>query len=306
MAEFPLVSIIINTHNDVEYIEEAIDSALNQTYKNFEIILYDNASDKKVFDIAQKYTDRLIYKRSENLLTLGAARNAAISESKGEFVTFLDADDVYLPNKLEEQLPFFSDSNVGLVYSNTYHLIKKENSWCDEVLHTNTMPDGNIFSRLLRRNFIPFNTALIRKSILGHDTDKWFNERFDFCTDYDLFLRISYKYDVKYVNKVLGKWRIHGNNYTFTKPHLISAERYLMVPRILEYEPELFNKYKKDMKCFVADIFLDMSRYFMHLGLRYKAIACVINALMNDFSNKNIRVLIHYMFPFIKELRSTS
>jgi glycosyltransferase involved in cell wall biosynthesis len=300
----PLISIIINTHNDVEYIEEAIDSALNQTYQNFEIILYDNASEKKVFDVAQKYKDKIIYRRSESFLTLGAARNAAIAESKGEFITFLDADDIFFPQKLEMQLPLFSDPEVGLVYSNTSHLIKKESSWVDEVLHMKPMPDGYIFSDLLKGNFIPFNTAVIKRTVLTDDSSKWFNESFDFCTDYDLFLRISYKYKVKYVNEPLGKWRIHGSNYTFKKPHLISAERYLMIPRVLDYEPELFDKYKKEMNCFVAEIFLDMSRYFMHVGQRYKAILCVLNALMNDLNSKNFRVLMHYLLPFIKKIRT--
>jgi hypothetical protein len=105
---------------------------------------------------------------------------------------------------------------------------------------------------------------------------------------------------VKYISEPLGKWRIHGSNYTFTKPHLISAERYLMIPRILDYEPELFDKYKKEMNCFVAEIFLDMSRYFIHIGQRHRAIACVLNALMNDLSSKNFRVLMHYLFSGIK------
>ena len=292
----PLVSIIINTHNDVEYIEEAINSALNQTYQNFEIILYDNASEKKVFNVAQKYKDKLIYRRSESFLTLGAARNAAIAESKGEFITFLDADDIFLPKKLETQAPLFSDPKVGLVYSNTFHLIKNNDSWVDEELYERPMPDGNIFSNLLKGNFIPFNTAVIKRAVLENDKSKWFNESFDFCTDYDLFLRISYKNKVKYISEPLGKWRIHGNNYTFTKPHLISAERYLMIPRILDYEPELFDKYKKEMSCFVAEIFLDMSRYFIHIGQRYRAIVCALDALMNNLSSKNFRVLTRYLF----------
>ena len=101
---------------------------------------------------------------------------------------------------------------------------------------------------------------------------------------------------MKYISEPLGKWRIHGNNYTFTKPHLISAERYLMIPRILDYEPELFDKYKKEMSCFVAEIFLDMSRYFIHIGQRYRAIVCALDALMNNLSSKNFRVLTRYLF----------
>ena len=69
-----------------------------------------------------------------------------------------------------------------------------------------------------------------------------------------------------------------------------------MIPTILDYEPELFDKYKKEMSCFVAEIFLDMSRYFIHIGQRYRAIVCALDALMNNLSSKNFRVLTRYLF----------
>ncbi len=293
MQELPLVSIIINTHNDTEYLEQAISSALSQTYKNIEVILYDNASDVDIKKYIKKYIGEIKYYRSETFLTLGAARNAAIQKSKGEFITFLDADDIYIDEKLEKQIPLFDKSSIGLVYSNTFHLIRSGNIWSDEKLHDRPMPEGQIFCDLLKRNLIPFNTAVFRRSCLHENTKYWFNESFDFCTDYELFLRISHDNDIAYVEEVLGKWRIHGENYTFKKPYLISAERYLMIPRILEYEPELFNKYKKEMNIFLSEIYIDMGRYFMSLGNKRDGLIAFFTAILSSFTKKSVSLFAH-------------
>ena len=303
MPKEPLVSIIINTHNDTKYLNEAIKSALSQTYTNTEIILFDNASNVDIRASIGNYLEKIKYFRSEEFLTLGAARNSAITHSNGELITFLDADDIFLENKLDKQIPCFIDKDVGLVYSNTYHMSKKNSKWVDEKLHTARMPEDKIFSELLKTNFIPFNTAIIRKSCLSQDQHYWFNENFNFCTDYELFLRISHDFKVCYVNEILGKWRIHGENYTLKKPYLASAERYLMIPRILEFEPELFNKHKKEMDIYLSEVFLDMGRYFMHINRRSKAIICVIISIINSFNGKNIKILFHYLFPFINRMR---
>jgi len=304
-SENPLVSIIINTRNDAEYLGEAIQSAIDQTYSNFEIILYDNASEKIVYDVAINYKDKLIYHRSERFLTLGAARNAAINKAQGELLTFLDADDLFLQDKLEKQVPLFMDKDVGLVYSNTYHLIKENNGWLESErkFYNVGMPSGMVFGELLKINFIPFNTAIFRRSSLSDNQANWFNEKFEFCTDYDLFIRISHKHNISYIDKPLAKWRAHGNNITLKKPYLVSAEKYLMIPRILEYEPGLFVDYKKEVDIFLSEMHLDMGRYFMHLNLRYKAICCVFMSMSSSLTYKNFSILGHYLFPGIQKIK---
>ena len=110
----PLVSIIMNCHNGEKYLNEAICSVLSQTYENWELIFWDNQSTDKSSVIVQKYKDtRIQYFYAETYTRLGEARNHAIKKSQGEFIAFLDCDDLWMSTKLEKQIPLFSDTRVG-------------------------------------------------------------------------------------------------------------------------------------------------------------------------------------------------
>ena len=113
------VSVIMNCLNCSKYLREAIDSVYAQTYKNWEIIFWDNASTDNSAEIAKSYDEKLRYFRGEKTVPLYAARNLALKQAKGKYIAFLDCDDYWLPQKLERQVEIFeSDKNIGLVYSN--------------------------------------------------------------------------------------------------------------------------------------------------------------------------------------------
>src|SRR5574337_499452 len=103
----PSVSVIMNCLNSSKYLREAIDSVYAQTYKDWEIIFWDNASIDNSAEIAKGYDSKLRYFRSEETVILGKVRNYAIEKARGEFIAFLDCDDLWLANKLERQIPFF-------------------------------------------------------------------------------------------------------------------------------------------------------------------------------------------------------
>jgi len=136
MTYQPLVSIIINTHNSIEFLTEALESACAQTYPNTEILVYDNASHVNVYEMVAPFEKRVTYFRSEDFLTLGQARNEALKQAKGELIDFLDADDLFLANKLEKQVPYFEKAEVGIVHSNSHILRKTGNQWKDEIKNT--------------------------------------------------------------------------------------------------------------------------------------------------------------------------
>src|SRR3990167_1275331 len=115
----PLVSIVMNCYNSEKYLREAIDSIFAQTYQHWEIIFWDNASVDASAEIAKSYDDRLHYYRGTETVPLYAARNKALEKCNGEFIAFLDCDDLWLPRKLEKQIPLFSDQLVALVYSDS-------------------------------------------------------------------------------------------------------------------------------------------------------------------------------------------
>ena len=112
----PLVSIIMNCYNGDKYLNEALQSIINQTYKNWELIFWDNLSSDNSKKIFKKYNDkRFKYFLAEKHTVLYEARNLAIKEAKGEFIAFLDTDDIWLNEKIEEQIKLFSNQNIGLV-----------------------------------------------------------------------------------------------------------------------------------------------------------------------------------------------
>ena len=115
----PLVSIIMNCYNGENYLSESIDSVLHQTYKNWELIFWDNKSEDKSAEIFKNYKDkRFKYFYANEHTSLYKARNLAIEKSKGDFIAFLDTDDLWDNVKLEKQMSYFNLSEVGVVFSN--------------------------------------------------------------------------------------------------------------------------------------------------------------------------------------------
>ena len=113
----PLVSVIMNCYNGEKYLKKSIKSILKQSYKNWELIFFDNCSTDKSKYIFKSFKDKRIkYFKSKKKINLGLARKLALSKAKGYYIAFLDVDDLWEKNKLEFQLNLFNDPKVGLVY----------------------------------------------------------------------------------------------------------------------------------------------------------------------------------------------
>ena len=115
-SDLTLVSIVMNCYNSDKYLKEAIDSIYAQSFDNWEIIFWDNGSTDNSASIAKSYDDRLKYFFVENTTPLGEARSLALKEAKGDYVSFLDCDDVYLPDKISIQLNEMQSKNALLSY----------------------------------------------------------------------------------------------------------------------------------------------------------------------------------------------
>ena len=116
----PLVSILMNCFNGEKYLRESLESVLSQTYKNWELIFWDNQSTDHSADIFKGYKDtRMKYFLAPKHTNLGGGRAKAYPLLTGEFFAILDTDDLWLPNKLEEQLKYFDDENIGISITNT-------------------------------------------------------------------------------------------------------------------------------------------------------------------------------------------
>ena len=117
MVKKPEISIVMNCHNGERFLTDAIKSVLNQTYKKWELIFWNNSSKDESEKIFKSFKDkRLRYFYTPKKVSLYVSRNAAVRKARGNFIAFLDVDDIWLPNKLKLQIKKFKDSKVGLVY----------------------------------------------------------------------------------------------------------------------------------------------------------------------------------------------
>ena len=219
----PLVSVIMNCFNGEEFLREAIDSVYAQTYLNWEIIFWDNASTDSSAAIAQSYDEKLNYYRSEETTILGEARVKATRMAKGKYIAFLDSDDVWLEEKLEKQVFMFNENHdqLGFVYCRTKVIF--DDGSREEYVHKKSqiLPQGNIFNELAKENFVMFSSVMV-------DRDKFylcggFPMHFLNSTDYYVFLRLARRYQCMAIQEVCSKCRVHEGNLS-AQQRIIGAE----------------------------------------------------------------------------------
>ena len=162
-----LISIIIPAYNCAEYIDKAISSALSQVGVRCEIIVVNDGSPDATDDAVQPYLDRIIYLKQENR-GLSAARNAGFRASSGDFVCFLDADDLLLPDKFLRQLAVFErEPDLGIVISGYFDVAADG----ETVLQAVRKPwHRDALQRMLNHEVFPPHAALIRRSVLERST----------------------------------------------------------------------------------------------------------------------------------------
>lgn len=207
-----LVSVVINCYNGEKYLRQSIESVLDQSYKNFELIFWDNKSTDQSKNIIQSYQDKRIkYFYSKNHTTLYQARNLSLKECKGDFVCFLDVDDYFLKNKIAQQLSYFNDQKVGVVYSNYYRYYEDINK--KKLLTKRLLPSGNLNQYILEESQISFMTVMIRKKSLD-SLEFNFDQKYSILGDYDLLYRLSFNWNFCYIEEPLAVYRIHSNNFS--------------------------------------------------------------------------------------------
>ena len=217
-----LVSIILNCYNGEEYLREALASVQSQIYKNWELIFWDNCSSDKSKEILKSFKNKKFkYFKSQKFTTLYAARNLALQKTKGTFVSFIDADDLWESEKLKLQMKCFKDKNVALVFGNQW--IKKESSNKKRLFINYKIKQGYIYHNLINNYNIGILTSVLRKEYL-EKSKKVFNEKYRIIGDYELFLRLAKNYKFKAIQKPIATYRIHKNNYSILNKNLEATE----------------------------------------------------------------------------------
>ena len=230
MTRAPLVSVIMNCLNCERYLKEAIDSVYDQSYNNWEIIFWDNGSDDRSEEIAKLYDSRLKYFRSDKTTILGTARALAVEQAEGEYLAFLDCDDIWFKDKLQDQMQIFLEDgeNLGLVYGKCEVLY--ENSK-EKISKRGSLPEGMIFANLAKENFISFVSAVVKKDVFY--SCGGFPRNIKHSTDYWLFLHITISYRVRALQDPCCIYRFHLDNLSSKNPVLAAKESIQIVSLFL-------------------------------------------------------------------------
>lgn len=201
----PLVSIIMNCYNCERFLKEALDSIYAQTFTDWEILFWDNASGDTTPDIVAKYDQRLKYHRAETTAPLGEARNLVLQKACGKYISFLDSDDLYLPDKLAKQVELMEGSDYALCYGSV--LVIDENGKETEQRPA-TNKSGNLLKTLLKRYEINMQTVMIRRSVLEVE-GLTFRTDLKYNPDYNLFMLIAASHPVGVIPDYVAKYRVY-------------------------------------------------------------------------------------------------
>ncbi len=222
-----LVTVIIPVYNRAEYLCEAIESVLDQTYKNYELIIVDDGSKIDIKKILRPHLKnkaiKIKYLRQENK-GLPAARNAGVKNSSGDFITFLDDDDLFEPKKIEVQKRIFDKfPSVGLVYSDYFRFYDHNYKEQELSLASGRDVNSDNFSKSLFFNpNIAVCSVMIRRKCL--ENVGLFDEALGYHDDGDMFLRIGLKWKIKFSNYPSAKVRFHNSKISLNRIKIYESE----------------------------------------------------------------------------------
>jgi glycosyltransferase involved in cell wall biosynthesis len=207
----PLVSVIIPAYNRANILPRAINSVLNQTYQDFEIIIVDDNSTDDTEDIVKKISDgRIQYIKNQKNVGAAVARNVGIESSKGKYIAFLDSDDEWLPEKLSKQIRLFenSSSNVGVVYSGLTIIDNGR-----PVSVRKPQKRGDLRKDIVLENWVgPLSTGVVSQECFINCG--LFDESLPACQDWDLWIQIAQKYEYDYIAEPLVNYHLSSDSIT--------------------------------------------------------------------------------------------
>lgn len=207
----PKVSVIVTTYNRKEYLAETIQSILNQTFQDFELIVVDNYSNYDFFALIESFNNEKITPfQNQNNGIIAVNRNFGISRAKGEFIAFCDDDDVWIKNKLEDQMIIINENKCDLVYSNMF-LFK------DKIRNIIKKTSNKRIKNL--KDFINKN-PIVTSSVLVKNNELFFPEDVNLIAieDYSLWLNLYLKgFNFELIDMPLVYYRINESNISSNK-----------------------------------------------------------------------------------------
>lgn len=272
-----LVSVIIPLYNAEKYIKETIESVLKQDYENIELIVIDDGSKDHSKEVVLSIKDdRIRYIHQENA-GVSVARNNGFKESKGEYLAFLDADDVLTTDCISKKIERFKeDDELGLVHGDM-QVVDDQTKPMKEVYRGK---EGWILKDLLswKDTCIPSpSSVLVKREVL--DVVSAFDTDLSTAADQEFFFRVAHKFKIGKVNKVLGYYRMHDNNM-HSNIEVMESDHILAFIKAKEYG--FFENVNFEKKCF-ANLYKTIgASYWKNAGDKFKGAKFLLKALILD------------------------
>lgn len=288
------ISVIIPTYNYAHFLPLALESVLNQNYKNFEIIIVDDGSEddteKIVKNISKKNGGvKIHYIKHPKNLGFAEAMNSGVSVSNGEYINFLSADDILLPNFLEKEVTLLDkEKGVAMVYSAIVFIDEKGKRKRKQKLRKwQILKDS--YSSLIIGNHINLVTCLVRSKLLkvcGH-----FNPKIKQMPDWDMWLRVSKKGNIAYIPEYLALYRVHKASLTGAirqNFENIGKERKIVLEKTIK------NDFPKKIAPWLPLLFLDAYTSSDKLPKAIQKILAIFSTGISILTTKLIRLFYRF------------
>ena len=211
-ADGPTVSVIIPTHNRAHLVGQSIQSVLDQTFTDLELIVVDDGSTDETETVVRGFDDARINYTYQDHTGIGAARNTGLRKAQGRYIAFLDSDDVWLPDLLEVQVPILREHlGIGLVYAKA-QAIDKHGKPMNQIRGSPQKYPGDAVKSALYGDFVCIIATLVRRECF--DRVGPFDETLMAREEWDMWIRIAKYYRLAHVDKVLARFRTHDDQRT--------------------------------------------------------------------------------------------
>lgn len=287
----PQISIIVNCFNGEKYVQEAIDSILAQTFQNWEVIFWDNQSTDRSAEILAAYRDpRIRYFRPDVHTNLAPARGLAVGKARGELLTFLDCDDIYLPENLAEKVEAMESRRWAFAYGGSIY-VNEEKKEIRRYLPPSS--GGNVFSRLLRQFDVDISALVVSRLFLEKNGITFSNDVVG-STEYDIVMQMAPVGKCKIINRYITIIRHYQSSLTYKIMAHWASDRIATLQKIQNRHPKIITEnYKEYCVAKHRAVYYEV-RYLVEIANLQEA-----RCKMRQIAHHDIRYIILYCVLFI-------
>lgn len=241
----PYFSILINCHNGAKFLEQALESVSSQSFRDYEVVFVDNCSTDQSAQIAKKFDGNLKYVKTASKVALGHARKIGVDHCEGDWIAFLDTDDLWHPNKLSFQKSIVdAHPDVKLVYGGVTEIdehgksirdVRPQNFYGDKLGGLLLDFDVNMVTPVINRAFLEENALNFSEEIMASE-------------EYHLFMRVAALVPIFSTDEILGSYRVYGNSLTFKARDRWHIERKMTLDALSLLAPDKVQSYAREME----------------------------------------------------------